>query len=195
MAELRERGFDVVGVDGSEDMLRQARALNPSSEIYCADVERLPFPDAFFDFVLCIEVLRYLPQSSECLREMARVLKPGGMCLFTALPLLNLNGYWLVNRLAGLLRPRNLVHLRQFFTISSQIRRQCLEARLLSPLVVGVYFGPVNWVERLAPVFLPRFLKSWERLDTILADRPALREFSNMFLVRAVREGQGHDSE
>jgi hypothetical protein len=52
--------------------------------------------------------------------------------------------------------------------------------------VHGVYIGPVNWVERLAPGFLPRALKTWERADKALADRRFVREFSNMFLARAV---------
>ena len=40
---------------------------------------------------------------------------------------------------------------------------------------------------RLAPRALPGFLRAWERLDAALADRPVLRELSNMFLVHAVR--------
>jgi hypothetical protein len=55
--------------------------------------------------------------------------------------------------------------------------------------VHGVYLGPVNWVERFTPRLLPGVLRRWEWLDTALADRAILRELSNMFLVRAVREG------
>src|SRR5262249_17778867 len=66
LASLRERGFDVAGVDGSPEMLDQARANNPGAEIKLADVESLPFPDASFDFILCVEVLRYLPSAVQC---------------------------------------------------------------------------------------------------------------------------------
>src|SRR5947207_10383198 len=100
IARLTCRGFDVAGVDGSDQMLAQARALNPGMDLRQADVEAIPFPDGSFDIVLCIEVLRYLPDPLACMREMARVLKPGGICLETAAPLLNLNGYWVVNRIA-----------------------------------------------------------------------------------------------
>lgn len=188
LADYRQRGFEVAGVDGSAEMLEHARQLNPETELHLADVDALPFADRTFDRVLCVEVLRYLPDASRCIQEMARVLKPGGICLFTAMPLLNLNGYWLVNRLAGLVRLGSLVRLRQFFTTSWQIRRQCLKAGFLSPAVHGVYTGPINWVERLTPRILPQFLRGWERLDEGLADLPFLREFSNMFLVRAVRK-------
>jgi hypothetical protein len=60
-----------------------------------------------------------------------------------------------------------------------------------SPDIHGVYFGPVNWLERLAPRAVPAILRRWERADAGLADRPILREFSNMFLVHARRDATG----
>jgi ubiquinone/menaquinone biosynthesis C-methylase UbiE len=191
LVRLRGRGFEVAGIDGSEEMLEHARAINPGTTIHHADVEALPFPDASLDVVICIEVLRYLPDPTRCLREMARVLKPGGICLATAVPILNLNGYWLVNRLANLLPTANLVRLKQFFATSAGLRRRCREAGFLPPAIHGVYFGPINWVERLAPGVLPRFLRRWERLDRALADRAAVREFANLFLIHAVRKAEG----
>jgi SAM-dependent methyltransferase len=190
LARFRERGFDVAGVDGSEEMLDQARLLNPGADLRRADVEGLPFPDGTFDVVVCVEVLRYLPRPTGCVREMARVLKPGGLCLATATPLFNANGYWLVNRLAGLVRGVRLVRLRQFFTTSWGVRREFARAGFLTPEVHGVYGGPINWAERLVPGTLPRLLAAWEPLDGRLADCGPLREFANMFLVRAVRQGE-----
>jgi SAM-dependent methyltransferase len=187
MASLRERGFEVAGVDGSVEMIAHARANNPGAQIKVADVDSLPFPDSSFDFVLCIEVLRYLPDFTRCVNEIARVLKPGGVCLVTAAPLFNLNGYWLVNRIAGLVRPAGFVHLKQFFTTSRRLRRAFAGAGFNAPTVHGVYLGPVNWVERLAPSLLPRTLKAWELVDSAITDRRMTREFSNMFLVHGVR--------
>jgi len=187
MASIRERGFEVAGIDGSEEMLNQARANNPDSDIRQADVEALPFPDSSFDLIVCVEVIRYLPSSAQCIREMARVLRPGGICLATATPLLNLNGYWLVNRLANLTKVGDLVRLKQFFATSRRLRRQFREAGFVKPSVSGVYLGPINWIERLAPRALPRMLKIWEPVDIILSDWPVLREFSNMYLVSAAK--------
>jgi ubiquinone/menaquinone biosynthesis C-methylase UbiE len=187
LAQLRDRGFEVAGVDGSPEMLEHARALNPGSDIRQSDVECLPFPDASFDVVLCIEVLRYLPSPVRSIAEMARVLKPGGLCLATAAPLLNLNGYWAVNRVATLVPLSNLVRLKQYFSTSWRLRRAFVAAGFQEVETHGVYLGPINWLERLAPWALPRALKAWEPLDTALADLPLLREVSNMFLVKAVR--------
>jgi SAM-dependent methyltransferase len=187
LARLRARGFAAAGVDGSLEMLEHARALNPGADIRQADVERLPFADASFDVVLSIEVLRYLPSSHRTIAEMARVLRPGGLCLATAAPLLSLNGYWAVNRVAGLVPVGNLVRLKQFFHTSWRLRGEFAAAGFQGVETHGVYLGPINWLERLVPRALPRTLRAWEPLDAVLADLPLLREVSNMFLVKAVR--------
>lgn len=187
MARLRQRGFVVAGVDASEEMLEHARANNPGAEIHEGDAEKLPFPDQSFDFVLCIEVLRHLPRSARCIREMGRVLKPGGVCLATATPLLNLNGYALINRIAHRYGIGNLARHRQAFHTSSRLRREFIDGGFAVPDIHGVYMGPVNWVERIAPRAVPRFLKAWEPFDAALADNFPLREFCNLFFVHGVR--------
>lgn len=189
LARFSRCGFDVAGVDGSSEMVLHARRANPGIAIECADVDRLPFTTASFDIVVCIEVLRYLPDIQGCIREIARVLRPGGLCLATATPAWNLNGYWIVNRLASTGRMRGLTPLRQYFTTSRRLRRQFRTTGFGAVDVHGVYTSPVNWIERLAPRRLPAVLRAWEACDAALADRPILREFANMFLVRAARDG------
>jgi ubiquinone/menaquinone biosynthesis C-methylase UbiE len=189
MALLRARGFEVAGIDGSEPMLEHARLNNPGCDLRRGDVSSLPFPDGAFDLVMSIEVLRYLPNPGSCVREMARVLRPGGECLVTATPLLNLNGYFVVNWVATRLRPRGLVPLKQYFASSSRALARLFEASSFQDVEVhGVYLGPINWIERLAPSILPRALSRWEDLDRRLCDRQFLREVANMFLVRATRK-------
>jgi ubiquinone/menaquinone biosynthesis C-methylase UbiE len=43
----------------------------------------LPFPDAVFDAVTCLESLEFFPSDSAALVEMVRVLKPGGILFIT----------------------------------------------------------------------------------------------------------------
>lgn len=45
---------------------------------------RLPFPDGQFDVVCCNQVYQYVPSPEALLAEIARVLKPGGVCFFSA---------------------------------------------------------------------------------------------------------------
>ncbi|MBN1296621.1 class I SAM-dependent methyltransferase [bacterium] len=49
-----------------------------------ARLERLPFPGDVFDHVICTQVLEHVPEPDVILRELGRVLKPGGYLLLTA---------------------------------------------------------------------------------------------------------------
>lgn len=49
-----------------------------------SDITAIPLPDAWFDAVLCTEVLEHVLDPVAALGELARVLKPGGMLILTA---------------------------------------------------------------------------------------------------------------
>jgi SAM-dependent methyltransferase len=66
------------GVDVNPHMLAIARAAAPGVEWRAADAAELPFPDASFDCVLCQQGLQYFADRPAALREMRRVLAPGG---------------------------------------------------------------------------------------------------------------------
>jgi SAM-dependent methyltransferase len=185
LAQLRARGFDAVGIDGSGAMLGQARALDRQARLAQSDGARLPFATGAFDFVLCVEVLRYLPDTRPTLAEIARVLKPGGIGLATAVPWLSLNGYPLLNRLVPRALSPGCSPLRQYFTSVGRLRRELAEAGFGSADVHAVYWGPLNWVERLTPRLVPRFLRAWERVDRAASASALARSTSNMLLAVA----------
>jgi ubiquinone/menaquinone biosynthesis C-methylase UbiE len=185
LAKYRERGFDLVGVDGSEEMLKQARTINPEIEFHQGDVTNVPLPDASFDYLVCIEVLRYLPDIGPCVSEIARLLKPGGTALVTAAPPLQANLYPLVNMITAAKQVGNLTHLKQFFQSSGKLQKEFDEAGFASVDVHGVYGGSMVWVERIVPSLVPPLLKIWEKIDVNTVDLPVIKHFSNMFLVHA----------
>ncbi len=49
-----------------------------------SDITKIPEPDASFDAVMCIEVLEHIPYPVDALRELARLLRPGGYLIVTA---------------------------------------------------------------------------------------------------------------
>ena len=51
---------------------------------YVSDITAIPVKDGTFDFVLCTEVLEHVPEPIKAIKEMARILKPGGRILLTA---------------------------------------------------------------------------------------------------------------
>ncbi|MCI0633594.1 MAG: methyltransferase domain-containing protein [Actinobacteria bacterium] len=68
----------VAGLDLNEAMLSVARRLRPDLEWRQGDAADLPFADASFDVVLCQAALMFFPDVALALREMSRVVTPGG---------------------------------------------------------------------------------------------------------------------
>jgi SAM-dependent methyltransferase len=75
---------EVVGLDLSPAMVEQARALAtergvPNVRFDVGDVLALPFPDAGFDAAFESAVLEHVPDPARAVRELRRVLRPGGV--------------------------------------------------------------------------------------------------------------------
>ena len=70
----------VVGLDQSEDMLSRARPLVGSvyEDVVRGEAERLPFEDGSFDALTFTYLLRYVDDPAATMRELARVVRPGG---------------------------------------------------------------------------------------------------------------------
>jgi SAM-dependent methyltransferase len=81
----KERGWPVVPLDISGEGLRFARELGAQHPVQ-GDLVSLPFPDACFDLVISLDVLVHFPRGDEqiAVREMARVVRPGGLVLVRA---------------------------------------------------------------------------------------------------------------
>jgi SAM-dependent methyltransferase len=84
-AALRAKGAIVTGVDGSPAMLELARQrLGDDVALHVADLSRpLPFDDGAFDDVVASLVLHYLRDWEAPLRELRRVLRPGGRLILS----------------------------------------------------------------------------------------------------------------
>ena len=76
---LLERGYRVTGLDQSPGMLARARErFDGRVDLVEASAEELPFPDASFDHLTFTYLLRYVDDPGATLRELARVVRPGG---------------------------------------------------------------------------------------------------------------------
>jgi ubiquinone/menaquinone biosynthesis C-methylase UbiE len=86
LAQAEFRGH-VIALDSSRKMLTQAaRATHDLADrltLIWQDASRLPFEDDTFDAVTCLEALEFMPDTRQVLREIVRVVRPGGVTLLT----------------------------------------------------------------------------------------------------------------
>jgi len=84
-AFFARRGYEVVGQDLSEDMIRAARATwtgeaFPNLAFVCGDFEELDFRDRF-DIAVFFDSLHHAQDEAAAVRSVYRALKPGGVCV------------------------------------------------------------------------------------------------------------------
>jgi SAM-dependent methyltransferase len=79
--QLTERGFDVVGVDGSISQIELARRNVPVAEFMHADMTDVDFVSASFDAVAAFYSITHVPREEHAtlLRRIVNWLKPGGL--------------------------------------------------------------------------------------------------------------------
>lgn len=76
-------GAEVTGLDFSPAMLRAARSRAGAAEFVEGDAQAMPFPDASFEAVVCSFGIMHIPDQPKALREVHRVLRPGGILVMT----------------------------------------------------------------------------------------------------------------
>jgi ubiquinone/menaquinone biosynthesis C-methylase UbiE len=161
------------------------------------DVHALPFPDDTFALVVALGVLPWLPKIEPPLREMSRVLHPGGYLIATV------DTYWQLRQLFDpltnplLLKPRRLVgsFLRRRLVPRRGVRPQVTRLREFKRELVaqglelqGGYtlgFGPFTFFNRpILPASVGLRLNNWLQ-SMANGGTPALRSGGSQFLVLA----------
>ena len=88
LAPYLTRGGKVIGIDQSEAMLKAARKRTAellNVEVKRGDLEELPLEDGSCDAALLVLVLAYVADPPLVVREMSRILKPGGRAVIVDL--------------------------------------------------------------------------------------------------------------
>lgn len=79
-------GMRTIGTDAESDRIETAGRKNGSAghlSFLVADATALPFEDSYFDLALSQNVFHHIPEWKAAAREVARVVRPGGLFLFS----------------------------------------------------------------------------------------------------------------
>jgi len=159
MAEaLAERGADVTGIDPAEDAIAAARAhAAQAGHDIAYDIgvgEELPYADAAFDALVCVDVLEHVHDLPKVVQEIARVLKPDGLFLFDTInrnPLARLATITVAEDILRLL-PRG-THDPDLYIKPDELRTMMTEAGLVPGRFTGL--GPRGINRRFDLTFGP----------------------------------------
>jgi SAM-dependent methyltransferase len=190
---LAGQGFEFYGVDISEEMIAECRRRFghlPGTSFSVGAIEHIDAPDAFFDVVVCVGVMEYLDDDVAAVRELARVLKPGGVAIVTVPNRLSPYRWWqrtvyrgfraVVNRARGGRVPPEVAHREN----TEGSWRRLMEASGFRVTDV-VYYNfmlalfPLDRILRSAAVALSRHLEG--------LCRGRLRRLGTGFIVKAAR--------
>lgn len=83
--KLAKKGYLVTGIDISSDMLKigweKCRSKNLNIDFITMDIEKLDFPDNFFDAAFSMAAFEFIADPESAYWELYRVVKPGGQIL------------------------------------------------------------------------------------------------------------------
>ncbi len=98
---IHDQGFNIQGLDVSEEMLSHARKKAPKIEWNVSDAHTLPFPKAVLNRVVSVLATHHMKNLDQVLGEIFRILKPGGrFVLFTSSPE-QMQTWWLNHYVPG----------------------------------------------------------------------------------------------
>jgi ubiquinone/menaquinone biosynthesis C-methylase UbiE len=172
---LAQLGCRCVGVDYSPAMIQEARrdlaaAGIAAMDLLVGDATRLSFADASFDKVFASEVIEHIPDWPAAIREMARVLRPGGTVAITT-P--NRRSWYAFDRyvlIQGLLR-RQWNHPLDQWKTSGEVAGALRDAGLEVSGGLGICFIPGF----ILTYRLPRLMQRCIVRATAAVERPLAR--------------------
>lgn len=167
--------LEPVGVEPARAMLEVARRENPSMRIEQGVATELPFEDASMDAITSIEVLRYLHREDihRALREMHRVLRPGGFLFVTLVNRLSLDGFYVHQRLRqrrkGVDFDRKNPHCE--FHTPREAEDELRRAGFVDARTEGRLLAPMRLAYKAHSGLASRLAQQIERFDDALHER------------------------
>jgi SAM-dependent methyltransferase len=191
MARLLDQGFQVKGIEPSAEMRRLAALKIPKDLVSEDSVLQLTMPDASLDFIYAIEVFRYLDLSDNALghRQIARVLRPGGIYFGTYVNRWALDGFRQLSefrRLASRLTGAPLRYHVEFETPWS-LSAKLKQAGFSDVAVHGAMFAPLRVVHKFSALLATALSRRTMPHEEWLSDSRPVRPFAGHLIAIARR--------
>jgi ubiquinone/menaquinone biosynthesis C-methylase UbiE len=194
-------GCQSVGVDISIGMLREGAQTIQDLEgsrlsgLVMADALHLPFPSGTFDKIECSEVIEHIPEWTQAITEMSRVLKPGSKLVITTPNKFGIYGLWqaIFGPIVSLAKKAlgRCNHPYDEWKVQKEVVR---ELKLKGFVIVdrlGVCFYPIP--SFMAHHLLPRWLAQLS-VEIVHRFEPYLRrrfhQFGYMMAISAIKGGE-----
>ena len=141
---IKEKGFEVYGIEPSTEMYNYARHNFPEIEIKQAISSEIPYPDNYFDLIVAFEVLRYLDKKEniKSFEEFHRILKPNGKFFVTQVNLFSTDLYFLFHNLKSVVcKITHKMHHHCNFTTPARQEMQIKNVGFSEVETVGRFLG------------------------------------------------------
>ena len=120
LQEAKAAGWDPVGIETSEFAAKYA-AKDTGCPVYAGTLQESAFPSESFDVVTLMDVIEHVPEPAELMREIYRILRPGGV-VFIVTPNFGSFFVWLYGPKADGIWPDQHVVYFQPSTITTLLR-------------------------------------------------------------------------
>lgn len=146
-ALIQSKGFEVHGIEPSEEMLNAAKVNFPNIPFQYGLSSTIPFGDNQFDLIVAFEVLRYLNDDvvNASYKEFHRVLKPGGKFFVTHVNKYSSDWYYFFYYFKGFIqRIRKITYHYCYFTTPSREESKVKSAGFSSVTTIGRLDGKIR---------------------------------------------------
>lgn len=152
----------LTGIDLSSRLIEMARRAVPEARILKGDAENMEFSDSAFDFVAAVDTFQYLLDFDKALKEIKRVLCPGGIFIVTV-P----NKKWILFE-NYIKKRKNIQPVEDHFFDFEEMKRLLEDHGFIIVAYRGAdalrFYGWKHWLDRITAFFLPFLRKRMKKI-------------------------------
>ncbi len=188
---IKEKGFNVYGVEPSNEMYIYAAKNFPDIEIKKGISSNLPYSDNSFDLVVAFEVLRYLDkeENEKTYFEMHRVLKKEGRFFITQVNMFSTDLYYFFHRIKHFYFKRiNKLHPYCNFTTTKAEKKLAKNAGFENVQTIGVYAGTIRLAYKFGVLAGNIYSRLYKKIDpTQIRRQSILKNLSAHLIVTGIK--------